>query len=145
MLASYLLTYQEQSAPDQPVEVFAGNADGFGGLPKVRGTWEVKYSNGPFTVGLQERVVGALLRSVMLTSVYLDKKIPAIFYTDLPATYDTVVNGLRMQLFGHVNNLFDKQPPLVASPNGPTGQYATLGTLYDVIGENFTIGVRFRF
>jgi iron complex outermembrane recepter protein len=144
LLAAYLIDYQEQEAPGQPVEVFAGNADAFGGLPKLKGSVQLKYSLGPWGLSVQERVVGSLVHSIMATSVYLDDELPAQFYTDLNATYDFEQAGLKWQTFFHVSNLFNRQAPLVVT-SAFADRYPTLPNIYDVVGANFTAGVRFHF
>jgi len=45
-----------------------------------------------------------------------------------------------VQLFGVVNNLFDKDPPFA-----PEGQYPTNPTYFDQIGRTYRVGVRVQF
>jgi outer membrane receptor protein involved in Fe transport len=45
-----------------------------------------------------------------------------------------------VQLFGAINNLFDKDPPVAPSSFGPTNN-----VLYDVIGRTYRVGVRFSY
>ena len=55
--------------------------------------------------------------------------------------YDLIDNGDRkVALFGTINNLLDKDPPITG-----TGGFATVRSLYDVVGRTYTAGVRFRF
>ncbi|MCW2369599.1 TonB-dependent receptor plug domain-containing protein [Sphingobium sp. B11D3D] len=47
----------------------------------------------------------------------------------------------KMEIFGAINNLFDKDPPVDApSSFGPTNN-----VLYDVVGRSYRIGARFKF
>jgi len=67
-----------------------------------------------------------------------------VWYTDLTAKWNVsnaITNG---QFFITVNNLFDRQPPIV--PTIPYGGYrSTNFSLYDVIGRYFTAGFQFKF
>jgi len=47
-----------------------------------------------------------------------------------------------LALYGIVNNLFDRDPPIVVSTF--ISPQATNPRLYDVIGRSFVLGVRFR-
>jgi outer membrane receptor protein involved in Fe transport len=46
----------------------------------------------------------------------------------------------RYQLFGQVNNLFNKSPPSVPSASAPSS-----ATWFDLIGRSYRVGVRFEF
>lgn len=70
-----------------------------------------------------------------------DNSIPAVAYVNLSFSYD-ILGENRLQLFGVVNNLFDKDPPPV--PSFTSGQAANT-VLYDAIGRYFRIGVRAKF
>jgi outer membrane receptor protein involved in Fe transport len=47
--------------------------------------------------------------------------------------------GQQLEISGGVNNLFDKQPPVVGGIQSQTNP-----TLYDVIGRAFFLGARFQ-
>lgn len=71
-----------------------------------------------------------------------DNRVGAWTYVNLNASYEIWRDGDRgLQVFGVVNNLFDKDPP-VALPSsfGPTNN-----VLYDVLGRRYRIGVRFQY
>ena len=59
---------------------------------------------------------------------------------DLTASYDLSVEGREIQVFGKIGNVLDQDPPLTGNSS-----YGTTRALYDVIGRNFTAGLRFRF
>ena len=71
-----------------------------------------------------------------------DNHIGAWTYVNVNASYDVWRDGDRnLQLFGVINNLFDKDPPVDApSSFGPTNN-----VLYDVVGRYYRVGVRFRY
>ena len=74
-----------------------------------------------------------------------DNDIPAIAYVDLRASYDM---GSGVTLFGTVDNLLNKSPPIVSA--GPArGSSATYfapvrNDIHDAIGRAYRIGVRVK-
>ena len=68
-------------------------------------------------------------------------RFPAAAYVNLSASYDLVHSGeRRLQLFGSINNLLDKDPApyaLVAFNNG--------GNPYGVVGRYYRAGIRFKY
>ena len=64
------------------------------------------------------------------------------FIVNAFANYD-FGNGLTAAV--NVNNLLDKDPPLVPRQTEVGLTYPTLQGLYDVIGRFYTAGVRFKF
>ncbi|KAK0359590.1 hypothetical protein LTR94_030723, partial [Friedmanniomyces endolithicus] len=65
-----------------------------------------------------------------------NNRVAGRFYLDLGATVK--VND-QFELFGVVNNLLDKDPPLAASAQGATNQ-----VYFDPIGRYFKVGARIR-
>ncbi len=66
------------------------------------------------------------------------------FYHDLSLTYKFMEteSGGTMSAYLNIMNLFDKEPPMVASPNY---WYMTVNPqMYDAIGRRFYAGIRFR-
>ncbi len=72
------------------------------------------------------------------------RHIPAYNYFDLAARVNATEH---LELSLTVNNLFDKQPPLVGNGVGGTTYNGgnTFPTIYDPIGRSFTIGARMKF
>ena len=69
-----------------------------------------------------------------------------VYYTDLGISYDfSTVSVKRMQGYVNVGNLFDKAPPLLPALGNPGLSYPTQRSLYDVIGRDYTVGLRFTF
>jgi outer membrane receptor protein involved in Fe transport len=69
-----------------------------------------------------------------------DNSLPNYFVWSLTGTYDFAVAETEMSVFGTVNNLFDKDPPLSGVGTGGTSP-----TFYDTIGRNFRVGLRASF
>jgi iron complex outermembrane recepter protein len=65
--------------------------------------------------------------------------IPAQSYFDLSFTWAVVDN---IQLYGGLDNLFDKNPPVVGSASPSANTFAAT---YDVLGREVFLGVNARF
>ncbi len=69
-----------------------------------------------------------------------DNKVGARLYTNLSVSQTIEAQGgTSFEIYGVVNNLFDKDPPIAPGPSS-----ATNATLFDVIGRSFVLGVRIR-
>ncbi|WP_137679947.1 TonB-dependent receptor plug domain-containing protein [Aurantiacibacter suaedae] len=124
------------------------------GVPRYILNGYLTYAAEPFTAQLQVRHIapGAYNTSLvgpgdegydpLLPNSINDNHIDAWTYVNLNASYDVWRDGDRnVQLFGVINNLFDKDPPVDApSSFGPTNN-----VLYDVVGRYYRVGVRFRY
>ena len=118
-------------------------------LPRFKATGNLTYTNGPFSLFVQERFISAGKNENTLptpTSPYLAvDHVPAVFYTDLRLSYD-LPEQTHTQIFGSITNLFDKDPPV-------TPYYSTFSSyssqfnpsLYDTLGRRFTMGAKIRF
>lgn len=78
----------------------------------------------------------------LLPNSVSDNYVAAVTYVNINAQYTIWSRGeQQIQLFGVVNNLFDKDPPNdLPSSFGPTNN-----VLYDVVGRYYRAGVRFAF
>jgi iron complex outermembrane recepter protein len=125
---------------------YAGNAD-FSDtgnqpfpMPKWRGTLDLSYARAGFTIGAQERYIGSYRRSDLF--VYTRNDIAAVGYTDLNLSYDVKSSFGTWQVFGTVNNLFDRGYPITPIGSNPGLAISTFRSIYDVTGRYFTAGVR---
>jgi outer membrane receptor protein involved in Fe transport len=124
------------------------------GLPRYIINSYLTYSADPFSAQLQVRHISGGRYNTeligpdeegydpLLTNSINDNRIGAWTYVNLNASYDLWSDGERnAQLFGVVNNLLDKDPPVDApSSFGPTNN-----VLYDVVGRSYTVGLRVRY
>ena len=62
-------------------------------------------------------------------------------YWDTRLSYRLNAGGVEAEIFGNVQNLFDRDPPWISTLEG-VGQ--TAGA-YDVIGRRYAVGVNLRF
>ncbi|MFO1502822.1 MAG: TonB-dependent receptor [Steroidobacteraceae bacterium] len=74
--------------------------------------------------------------AVTLTNSVSSNRVAARTYIDLSATYKVTD---QVEIFGAVNNLFDKDPPLAASAQGGTNQ-----VYFDPVGRYLKIGARMK-
>jgi outer membrane receptor protein involved in Fe transport len=124
------------------------------GLPRYIINSYLTYSGEPFSAQLQVRhISGGRYNTELIgpdedgydpqaVNSINDNRIGAWTYVNLNASYDLWTDGERnAQLFGVINNLFDKDPPVDApSSFGPTNN-----VLYDVVGRSYKVGVRVRY
>lgn len=72
-----------------------------------------------------------------------NNRIKGVNYFDLSQTFRIEVAGHKADVFGVVENMFDKDPPVAAAA---TFLYpGTNPTYFDVIGRRFRVGVRFEY
>lgn len=127
-------------APVQNANVVNGGSAN----PKTRINLLANYSDGPLQAGVQVRYIGEMVRTRDPSVFYANPTIEAVTYVDLNVSYAFEVDGKDLTAFLTVNNLFDRDPPLLGHGQ-PGQQYPTSQAIYDVVGRYFTTGVRFAF
>ena len=105
----------------------------------------MSYAKANWSAFVQERYIG---QSVFLaTNVQgidtSDNTVPAIWYTDVSASYRFGWTGERQELFVAVNNVFNRDAPIALA--NPTTFSIPTSIAYDRIGRYFTAGLRLRF
>lgn len=119
----------------------AGQLQGTYATPEWRGSFTVSYANGPLNVRALFNYVGSGRYDNTYGPLDLDKnKYPDFLYADLSAQYDLTEH---LQLYAKVENLFDKDPPLIAN-NTITIAYSASSQFYDLRGRMFGFGARYR-
>lgn len=142
LLASHLIKFEDTSGG--LVTERAGLQDASFGRPKWRGNLQLSYDADIWGVFVQERYIGSLDQYQFAGAVFAEPKIKAVAYTDITTTFK-IGDKKRFELYGTVNNLFNKQPPIIANFFGAGLGSPTLAGLYDIEGRYFTAGVRLRF
>lgn len=142
-----LLTYLDKfdtTLPGTPPIKRAGDI-GTTGTPRWGGTLSATVSQAPFELYLQERYIGAgEIDTTVPAGTFANNHVSPVWYTDLTARWDVAGLGGKGQFFVTVNNLFDRDPPIV--PTIPYGGYrSTNFALYDVIGRYITVGFQVKF
>jgi iron complex outermembrane recepter protein len=115
-------------------EEISGFSNGdFGTFPKWKANTRVTYSDDDLTLAANWQYIGKVNDDTG------NGIINPVSYIGLDAR---VRVGDNYEFFGGVNNLFDKQPPLIGSgfTNSNTDE-----TLYDVLGRRFFIGAKLKF
>jgi iron complex outermembrane recepter protein len=145
LFASHLQTNSTTSSAGVKTEM-AGDV-GTLSLPDWKLTAFLQYGNGPFTTFVEGRFIngGKLSATYNLTNVVdvANNHVPSVIYYDMRMAYAIPIGSSTLELYGVVNNLFDKSPPI--TPN-----YVALGsnpiqvnsTQYDVLGRRFTVGFK---
>jgi outer membrane receptor protein involved in Fe transport len=126
---------------------------GSGNLPHDTFTLIENYDVGNFGLSASERYIGP----GVLNKTYnkpgarpdvADNTVPSVVYVNLSARYHwNLGDGVGMEIFGTIENLFDVAPPITPTPFdyflSQTGNQVN-SSLFDLLGRRFTIGVRFK-
>jgi len=147
-LVGYQPSFTSILLPGTNPLILAGSAaiQGTGGVPKLRLTGFINYTNSDFSIDIQERWRSSLKQDADRTLVYAIPDVPSVAYTDLTLTA-FIGKDKGRQIYFSVQNAFDKQPPVyvISGFSGtPSFQYPSV-TGDDVIGRYFTVGARFKF
>lgn len=131
-------------------EIAGGNAPGGAAGPtKWKGFSSISYaSDGGFRAGLRHRFVGAgVLDANWVSGVDIDDNtVDSVQYFDLSLSQTFDVGSGSIEIFGNVDNLFDKAPPRAPLPTGPTlDSLGVSNSVHDLIGRYFRVGARFKF
>ncbi|HEY8538715.1 MAG TPA: TonB-dependent receptor [Steroidobacteraceae bacterium] len=146
LYASYLDTYKTQQHSTAPIYEFAGI--GLNGAqpiarPRLRGMLNLNYEIGNFGASLSQQYIGSFkLGSQEPNQNYVDPYFGSVSYTDLTLRYRFERAGT--EAFLTVNNLFDRDPPLIPGST-PGVNLPTIISVYDTVGRAFTAGVRVSF
>lgn len=100
-------------------------------VPKWRGTFSLSYQGSSFGLDARLRYIDGGLYN-HLTTTLVNNHIDSRTYLDLGAQFQV---DKRFSLYVNVNNVFDRDPPLIT----------TGSPVYDIVGTYFTTGVRLNF
>ncbi len=145
LIANYTDT-QTQTAQGQTV-AYAGSIgpdSAVGGVPKFRATLAATYTQDAWQGTVQGRITGAAKLNNAWGSLSVDdNSVPAVAYLDLRGDYRWTEN---IQFYAAMDNLFNTPPPIVAGTTYFTTPYdvSVRDDVYDAIGRQYRIGVRFN-
>ena len=76
-----------------------------------------------------------------------DNTVSSAFYVDLRLGYAMETAGGRLELFANALNLFDRDPPVVASWDGALAQTSSQVNfgLFDLLGRRYLLGFNFKY
>jgi len=112
--------------------------ESFSGTLSARG-----WNSGVYNNALVSCTSGCPVSKANAPTVGFENKIPGVMYFDLSLN-QKIMDG-AMEMFFVVENLFDKDPPLIAG-NANNGYYQGQAVYYyDTVGRSFRLGTRFKF
>jgi outer membrane receptor protein involved in Fe transport len=78
---------------------------------------------------------------------YSDNTVPSyqVFNGSAAYTFEDLMGARSVQLFGVVDNIFDKTPPIATGPAFGAGNGGTNPIFFDTLGRSFRLGVRAEF
>ncbi|MGS1016552.1 TonB-dependent receptor domain-containing protein [Allosphingosinicella humi] len=119
---------------------FGGGCTGNGvfATPDFKLNLNATYNSGPLTVRLAGRMVGDMKLYPGVTAPV--KEASSQWYFDAAVTGQVME---EVELFGGIENLFDKQPPIFGT--AISADTNTDPSLYDVVGRRFSVGARLKF
>ncbi|WP_336962615.1 TonB-dependent receptor domain-containing protein [Sphingobium aquiterrae] len=150
LYANYLDKFDSQQYSGAPIAHYAGVSvvsSNPAGYPRWRGNFSVDYTNGPLGITVAEQYIGKMRLDIPGSAVpirFVNPNVKPVWYTDLSVRFTIPHSDGNFELFGNVNNLFDKKPPLIPG-TVPGVNLPTNIAVYDFIGRAFTAGVRFKF
>lgn len=119
----------------------AGQLTGTLGTPHWRASTTLSYANGPLNLRALLNYIGEGKYDNSYGPLDINRNdYPSYVYLDLTAQYDLTA---RMQVYGKVENVLDKDPPLIANGTITVAQAAS-SPFYDVLGRMFGLGFRYR-
>lgn len=113
-----------------------------GGQPHWKANATATYERDRLALSVTERYVGGGVIDTTFTAKSRNVlEVDGRLYTDVSASYELPAGPSRsVEVFGVINNLFDRAPPIAV-----VGGFPTARALYDYVGRTYTAGVRLRF
>jgi len=117
---------------------------------KKRINLNLGYLRGPFSWNINGRYdsggINSIFNNVETNGVVAnwnvtDNATGASVYWDTRLAYRFTAGGVETEIFGNIQNVFDRDPPLISTLEG-VGQ--TLGG-YDLLGRRYAVGINLRF
>jgi outer membrane receptor protein involved in Fe transport len=151
LLASWLgensMTFARLPKVDRAGQT-GGSANGFAAFPDLQLTGTFTYKRGPWQLYLQGHYIhsGSLAEPLKPGIDIDDNSVSSVFYTDAVLSYTGSLSGdSTWEVYGHVENLFDRDPPRAADFSDFNGATDTNESLFDVLGRRYSAGVRIKF
>jgi len=138
-----LVTQRLKDVTNLPGDVAPANLGTYNSL-RWKGLLTATYAVGPSRTTFTTRYLGSgtVTNQVSTSQTGLPdayNHVPAIWYFDLNENVDVGIGGQKVTLFAGVENLFDKDPPLIAGGNA----FGTSSN-YDLLGRTYRAGFRFK-
>lgn len=127
------------STSDQGWIKLTANANVGWKLGNFSANWNIRYIG---SADMAAAGVNPTTKETNTTTTAGYPKLPAATYHNLRLGYQLAKNT---EVFGGVTNLFDKDPPFMASGSSGTQALDTVPGYYDVFGRSFFVGAKFKF
>ena len=127
--------------PQDITQAYTGAQINFVTGPDTRVTAFLTYDRGPYSVSLEDRWLSSYSQVQYTGQFWAQPIIPSFNTVDLDIERKVTVDGTSGTVYLNVQNLFNAQPPIVASTGG-------IGVVYpnyvgeSIMGAYFTIGFR---
>lgn len=116
-----------------------------GSLPRWRLQTSVGYDTDHFGVSLTARSISSGVYDVTYTNATIaNNTIPGATYLDLAMVFKFPALTGKGEFFVNVDNLFDKDPAIIPPQTQQFAGAPINPALYDVLGRQFRVGLRFR-
>ena len=119
---------------------------GGGGQPKFKATLTATYDWGAYSGTVQTRLIGASrLDNIWTPAIVANNDVPWVGYLDLRGSANINANW---QIYFAMDNALDTPPPTVPQLYSTGSSYYTPdspGTVYDLMGRMYRVGVRANF
>lgn len=109
------------------------------------------YSDDKFTVSLEERFFGAgkidntkVEGQISLNGANINH-VPATWYTNLYFAFAPAGRDKGLELFGRIDNLFNRWPPFPSPVVAEANVVSPQGNAFDQVGRAYRVGARFKF
>jgi outer membrane receptor protein involved in Fe transport len=117
-------------------------------LPRWKGVTRVTWQDGPLTLSLRYRYIDSVRQFNYVNNLHQGKtdslanytrgEIPAMHYFDLSGTYKL---DEAVKFYAGINNLFDKDPPILGDYASYDNSYPAT---YDIYGRTFKFGITYK-
>ncbi len=119
-------------------------------LPKLTATGILGYDNGPFSSTLTGRWIDSRVQfnqtTVTAANALDDYKISSVFYLNAQVGYNFSMPSIEnLKVYLNVQNVLDKDPPVVATWSDFFGASTTTPALHDSLGRRYALGVEMEF
>lgn len=140
----YSVSYDSDPTDDEPAEVDNMLGQFVDGPRRIKALNSLAYRNNSWRLALRHRYdhSGVLDTALEEGVDIIGNEVPSVSYFDFTATKYLTVNDMDIELFGTIENMFDKEPPRVVSLGRASPNDLGVSNSHDLIGRYFRLGVR---
>jgi hypothetical protein len=138
----HMMTYQ----PVNTTVNLPGAAPAWALAPKLRQTTFLMYTNGNFTLSLQNQLLGSVKKATNATQVYAIKSLGSNDVLDVTLSERFDLWGASNEVYLSINNIANTRAPLyTAGTAGLPGLFYPTTGFHDDMGRYFTLGIKGTF